>query len=111
MAYLYKLVLIREECSDFCLGSYCYAMFSTQYQECTASSYDKLGFKYPSPEHNLEAFRPNYKPMKLQLSVPELPTSSPYVGDNEGMARFTRREHFNVEMALKIRITTHLAKN
>ena len=59
-------------------------MFSTQYRECTASSYDKLGLKYPSPVHNLEAFRPNYKPMKLQLSVPDLPTSAPYVGDNEG---------------------------
>ena len=60
-------------------------MSSAQYLECTASSYDKLGFKYPSPEHNLEAFRPNYKTMKLQLSVPELSTSAPCVGDNEGL--------------------------
>ena len=60
-------------------------MFSAQYLECTASSYDKLGFKYPSPEHNLEAFRLNHKPMKLQLFAPELPTSAPYVGDNEGL--------------------------
>ena len=29
---------------------------SAQYLECTAPSYDKLGFKCPLPEHNLEAF-------------------------------------------------------
>ena len=34
-------VLIKEEFSD--LGSDCLAMFSAQYLECTASSYDKLG--------------------------------------------------------------------
>ena len=43
------------------------------------------GFKYTSPEQNFEAFRPKYKPMKPQLSVPELSTSTPYVGDNEGL--------------------------
>ena len=32
-----------------------------------------------------ENFRQNYKPMKLQLSVPELSTSAPYGGDNEGL--------------------------
>ena len=86
-------------------------MFSAQYLECTASSYDKLGFKYPSPEHNLEAFRPNYKPMKLQLSVPELSTSAPTWAIMRDLARFTRSEHLNVEMALKVKITTHPANN
>ena len=60
-------------------------MFSAQYLECTAPSYGKLGFKYPLPKHNLEAFLQNYKPMKLQLSVPDLSTSAPYVGDNQGL--------------------------
>ena len=60
-------------------------MFSAQYVERTASSYDNLGFKYPSPEHNPEAIRPNNKPMKPQLSVPELSTSAPYEGDNQGL--------------------------
>ena len=60
-------------------------MFSSQYLECTAPSYDKLGFKYPLPEHNLEACQKSYKPMKLQLSVLELSTNAPYVGDNEGL--------------------------
>ena len=61
-------------------------MFSAQYLECTAAGYDKLGFKYPSSEHNLEAFRPNYKPMNPPRSVLELSTSAPYGGDNEGLA-------------------------
>ena len=60
-------------------------MSPAQYLECTTSSYDKLGLKYPLPQHNLEAFRPNYKPMKLQLSVPELSISASYVADNEGL--------------------------
>ena len=47
-----------------------------QYLECIAPGYDKLGFEYPSPEHNLEAFPPNYKQIKLPLSVPELSTRS-----------------------------------
>ena len=58
---------------------------SAQYLECTAPSYNKLGFKYPLPEHNLEAFRQNYKPMKRPISVPEQSTSAPYVGDNQGL--------------------------
>ena len=33
-------------------------MFTAQYLEFTAPSYDKLRFKYPSPEYNLEAFTP-----------------------------------------------------
>ena len=85
MAYLYRGVLIREEFSDFCLGSDCQAMFSVQYLECTAPCHDKLGFKYPSPKHNLEAFRQNYSSMKLLIYVPEQSTSAPYVGDNEGL--------------------------
>ena len=61
-------------------------MFSAQYLKCTAQSYEKLGFKYPSPELILEAYPPNYKPMKLQLSVPELSINALYVvGDNEGL--------------------------
>ena len=44
---------------------------SAHYLECTAPSYNKLGFRYPLPEHNLEAFRQNYKPMKRPISVPE----------------------------------------
>ena len=76
-------------------------MFLAQYLECTASSYDKLGFKYPSPEHNLEAFRPNHKPMKLQLSVPELPTSAPYVGDNEGLGTVHPERTFECQNGLK----------
>ena len=76
-------------------------MFSAQYLECTASSYDKLGFKYPSPEHNLEAFRPNYKPMKLQLSVPELSTSATYVGDNEGLGTVHMERTFECQNGLK----------
>ena len=36
-------------------------MFSAQYLECTVPSYDKLAFKYPLLEHNLEAFPQNYK--------------------------------------------------
>ena len=55
---------------------------SAQYLECTAPSYNKLGFKYLLPEHNLEAFRQNYKPMKWSISVSEQSTSAPYVGDN-----------------------------
>ena len=99
-------VLIKEDFSD--LGSYCFAMFSAQYMECTASSYDTLGFKYHSPEHNLEAFRPNrYKPMKLQLSVPELSISAPTWAIMRDLARFPRREHLNVKMASKIKITAH----
>ena len=76
-------------------------MFSAQYLECTASSYDKLRFKYPWPEHNLEAFRPNYKPMKLQLSVPELSTSAPYVGDNEGLGTVHTERTFECQNGLK----------
>ena len=83
-------------------------MFLAQYLECTASSYDKLGFKYPWPEHNLEAFRPNYKPMKPQLSVPELPTTWATMRD---LSRFTRSEHLNVKMVSKGKITTHPANN
>ena len=55
---------------------------SGQYLECTALSYNKLGFKYPLPEHNLEAFRQNYKPMKRPISVPEQSTSALCVGNN-----------------------------
>ena len=84
---------------------------SAQYLECTASSYDKLWFKYPSPEHNPEAFRLNYKPMKLQLSVPELSTSAPYMGDNEELGTVHTERTFEWWMALKIRITAHPAKN
>ena len=57
-------------------------MFSAQYLECTAPSYNKLGFKYPLPEHNLEAFRQNYKPMKRPIYVPEQSTSATYVGND-----------------------------
>ena len=60
-------------------------MFSAQYVERAASSNDNLGFKYPSLEQNPEAFRPNYKPLIPQLSVPELSTSAPYGGDKEGL--------------------------
>ena len=76
-------------------------MFSAQYLECTASSYETLGFKYPSPEHNLIAFRQNYKPMKPQLSVPELSTSAPYVGDNEGLGTVHPERTFECENGLK----------
>ena len=74
---------------------------SAQYLECTAPSNNKLGFKYPLPEHNLEAFRPNYKPMKLQLSVPELPTSAPYVSDNEGLGTVHTERTFECWNGLK----------
>ena len=74
---------------------------SVQYLECTASSYDNLGFKYPSPEHNLEAFWPNYIPMKLQLSVPGLSTSAPYVGDNEGLGTVHTERTFECWNGLK----------
>ena len=57
--------------------------FLAQHLECTALNYDKLGFKYPSPEHNLEAFLQNHKAKKLLISEPEQSTSAPYVGDNE----------------------------
>ena len=61
------------------------SMFSTQYLEFTAPNYNKLGFKYPSPEHNLRAFQQNYNPMKRLISVPEQLTSAPYMDDNEGL--------------------------
>ena len=77
-------------------------MLSAQYLECTASSYDKLGVKYPSPEHNLEAFRPNYKPVKRQFSVPELSsTSAPCVSDNEGLDTVHRERTFDCQNGLK----------
>ena len=76
-------------------------MFSAQYLECTASSYEKLGFKYLSPEHNLEAFRSNYKPMKPQLSVPELSTGATYVGDNEGLGTVHTERTFECQNGLK----------
>ena len=76
-------------------------MFSAKYLEYTVSSSDKLGFEYPSPENNLEAFPPNYKPMKLQLSVPELPTSAPYVGDNEGLGTVHAERTFECQNGLK----------
>ena len=37
-----------------------------------------------------ENFQQNYKPMKLQLSVPELLTSAPYGGDIEGTVHMER---------------------
>ena len=92
-------VLIKEEFSDLVLIAR--KCVSAQYLECTASSYYKLGFKYPSPEHNLEAFRLNYKPMKLQLSVPELPTSAPYVCDNEGLGKIHTERTFECQNGLK----------
>ena len=76
---------------------------SVQYLECTALSYNKLGFKYPLPEHNREAFRQNNKPMKRPISVPEQSIRD--------LARWRWSEHLNVEMALKIKITAHPAKN
>ena len=76
-------------------------MFSAQYPEHNAPSYEKLGFKYPSPEYNLEAFRQNYKPIKMQLSVPEVSTSAPYVGDNEGLGRMHTEWIFECSSALK----------
>ena len=69
-------------------------MFSAQYLECTAPSYGKLGFKYLLPEHNLKTFRQNYKPTKLQLSVLELTTSAPHVGDNEELDTVHTEQRF-----------------
>ena len=39
--------------------------------------------------------------MKLQLSVPELPTSAPYVGDNEGLGTVHMERTFECQTGLK----------
>ena len=48
-----------------------------------------------------KVFRQNYKPMKLQLSVPELSTSAPYVGDNEGLGTVHTERTFECWNGLK----------
>ena len=49
--------------------------------------------------------------MKLQLSVPELSTSAPYVGDNEGLGMVHTERTFECQNGLKVKTTTHPANN
>ena len=85
---------------------------SAQYLKCTAPSYDKLGFKYSSPENSLEAFRQNYKPMKMQFSLPKLSNHRPLTRAMiRDFARHTRIEHLNVKLIFKILIMAQPANN
>ena len=82
---LYSLWSVGSDHRRFLWFLFGFRLLGNIFSACTARSYDRLGFKYPSPEHNLEAFRSNYKPMRLQLSALKMSTSAPFVCNDEGL--------------------------